>query len=396
MNNHRYFYRDLPTLDNFSEAIQTRLHVAIPDDWWIVIADVVGSTKAIEDGDYKKVNTIGVACIASVVNVDRDIDIPFSFGGDGATFAIPDNLVKGVISALRGSQKLARECFGLVLRAGLIKIGDLVKQGFPVNVAKVRLSSHITQSSFSGRGWDEAERWIKSVDALEVVKVHEDDGPAEANFEGFECRWQPVPSFNDHKLSLLVAAMSNDSVVSVQTYQAVTGKINTIYGDVADYHPLRPSQLNLTLNPKLLGYELQVRSGSSNLWKRLCYFIKMISMSLVGKYYFARNNDSKPSKLSHYRAELVENTDFRKFDGMLRMVIDGTESQAEKLKAYLDSQFQDGKLVYGMHKSQEALVTCLVQSYNGNHLHLVDGSDGGYAMAALGIKHQLSLIKLNR
>jgi hypothetical protein len=57
------FYRDLPVLESFAEAIETARHAQVPGDWWIVIADVMGSTKAIEGGGYKKVNTVGVACM---------------------------------------------------------------------------------------------------------------------------------------------------------------------------------------------------------------------------------------------------------------------------------------------------------------------------------------------
>jgi hypothetical protein len=49
-----------------------------------------------------------------------------------------------------------------------------------------------------------------------------------------------------------------------------------------------------------------------------------------------------------------------------------------------------------MYKSRAALVTCLVQSYNGNHMHFVDGSDGGYALAARGLKEQLKSLRANR
>ena len=83
------FYHDLPALESFAETIETDRHAQVPGDWWIVVADVIGSTKAIEAGAYKKVNTVGVACIAAVVNVDRSVDMPFVFGGDGATFAVP-------------------------------------------------------------------------------------------------------------------------------------------------------------------------------------------------------------------------------------------------------------------------------------------------------------------
>jgi hypothetical protein len=75
------------------------------------------------------------------------------------------------------------------------------------------------------------------------------------------------------------------------------------------------------------------------------------------------------------------------------MVMDGSEAQANVLQAFLGEEYKQGKLVYGMHKSREALVTCIVQSYSSNHMHFVDGSDGGYALAARGLKAQLANMK---
>lgn len=396
MTDTRYFYRDLPALDRFSEAVEIRRHTPVPPDWWIVIADVVGSTKAIEAGDYKKVNTVGVACIAALVNVDRSIDIPFVFGGDGATFAVPDVLLDPVISALRGSQRLSRLSFGLDLRVGLVRVGDLAGEDFWVDVAKVRLSPHMTQSAFSGRGWNEAERRVKQPDAAGVMMVREDGGPAAADFDGFECRWQGVPSFNGHKLSLLVAGMSGDPGVNLGTYRAAANAIQTIYGDVENYHPLQARHMRMAFNPLSLSHEWRVRSRDLAWWKRLGYFIRMLLQNLAGAYLFMRNIDTKEVRWSQYRKEMADNSDFRKFDGMLRMVIDGNDAQAAALERFLDAQFRAGLLVYGMYKSREALVTCLVQSYNGNHMHFVDGSDGGYALAARGLKQQLEKFKAAR
>lgn len=393
MTDSHYFYRDLPALQNFSEALETRRHTLVPQDWWIVIADVEGSTHAIEAGDYKKVNTVGVACIAAVTNVDRSIDIPFVFGGDGASFAIPDILVERVIVALRGAQKLSRVSFDLNLRAGLIKVSDLSRQNFWVQVAKIRLSAHMTQAAMSGLGWYEAEKRVKAIDTMGVLMVRENEGPAEAHFDGFECRWQGVPSFNGHKLSLLVAAMASDSATNLNTYQAVSEKIQTIYGDVANYHPLHPKDMQLTFNLAMLSHEWRVKTGVSGRWGKLRYAIKILFQNIAGAFLMARSMDTKEVRWSHYRNELVENSDFRKFDGMLRMVMDGNEAQAEELNEYLESQFLSGRLVFGMHKSREALVTCLVQSYNGNHLHFVDGSDGGYALAARNLKQKIALFK---
>ena len=133
------FYRNLPVLSFLIEAMKGRLHADVPRDWWIVVADITGSTQAIEAGAYKKVNTVGVACIAAVANVDRDIDLPFVFGGDGATLAVPEVLRVRAESALRGAQRLARERFGLALRVGLVRVDELSDRGFWVRLAKVRL-----------------------------------------------------------------------------------------------------------------------------------------------------------------------------------------------------------------------------------------------------------------
>jgi DUF3095 family protein len=383
------FYRDLPVLESFAEAIETNRHVQVPGDWWIVVADVVNSTKAIEAGAYKKVNTVGVACIAAIVNVDRSVDIPFVFGGDGATFAVPDVLRERAIQALREAQWLSRESFDLSLRVGLIQVSELLDQGLPVRLAKVRLSPNVTQPTFSGPGWEEAERKVKDPLSQGVLRVKEDEGPREGSFEGFECRWQGVPSFSDHKLALLVAAVSSDAEVNLASYRKVSGKIAQIYGDISSYHPLRAERMQLSFNPRQLGHEWRVRSSRLGPWERVKYFARMMLRNLAGVYLFARKMDTKTVRWSHYIDELIENSDVRKFDGMLRMVIDGSEAQSRDLEEYLEGQRREGRLVYGMHKSREALLTCIVFSYNGNHVHFVDGSDGGYALAACGLKAQL-------
>lgn len=387
------FYRDLPLLESFAEAIETNRHARVPGDWWIVIADVIDSTKAIEAGAYKKVNTVGVACIAAVVNVDRSVDLPFVFGGDGATFAVPDALRERAIPALREAQRLSRESFDLLLRVGLVRVSDLLDKRLWVRLAKVRLSPNVMQPTFSGPGWEEAERRVKDPLAQGVLRVQENEGVREGSFEGFECRWQAVPSFSDHKLALLVAAVSGDPDVNLVSYRKLSDKIAQIYGDISSYHPLRAERMRLSFNPRQLGHEWRVRSGRLSPWGRVKYFARIVLLNLAGAYLFAFKVDTKTVRWSRYIDELVENSDFRKFDGMLRMVMDGSEAQYRDLQNYLEAQHREGRLVYGMHKSSEALLTCIVFSYNGDHVHFVDGSDGGYALAARGLKAQLKSLR---
>lgn len=389
MTDSRHFYRDLAPLPSFEEAVNTALHVDLPDDWWIVIADVSDSTEAIAWGAYKNVNTVGVACIAALVNIDRSIELPYIFGGDGATFAIPDVLCEPAILALRGAQQLAVSSFGLRLRAGLVRVGDLKGAGYWVHLGKVALSTTVTQPVFSGRGWEEAERRIKAGQTDAMLRVDPSGGAAVASFEGFECRWQNVPSFQDHKLSLIVVATSADSAANQRTYQQLLKTIRAVFGEVGQHHPLRSEQMRLSFSPRKLANEWRVRSSHLGVWGRVRYFLQMLFLNAAGRYMFARNLDTAAVKWSRYREELVDNTDFRKFDGALRMVLDASLAQTESLSQWLEAQRTAGALVYGMNKSKHALITCLVESHAGKHVHFVDGSNGGYALAARQMKRQL-------
>ncbi|HEY9879063.1 MAG TPA: DUF3095 family protein [Leptolyngbyaceae cyanobacterium] len=61
------FYADLPGVDNFFSAIDANNLVPVPDDWYIIIADIKDSTEAIEAGRYKAVNLLGASSIAAVL-----------------------------------------------------------------------------------------------------------------------------------------------------------------------------------------------------------------------------------------------------------------------------------------------------------------------------------------
>jgi len=89
---------------------------------------------------------------------------------------------------------------------------------------------------------------------------------------------------------------------------------------------------------------------------------------------------------SKYKSDLADNTDYRKLDDMLRLVLAGTEIQRFTMQGYLEELYMQDKIVYGLHHASSALITCVILNHNGGHIHLVDGSDGGYAKAAAKLK----------
>lgn len=86
---------------------------------------------------------------------------------------------------------------------------------------------------------------------------------------------------------------------------------------------------------------------------------------------------------------MSETTDYRKFDDILRMVIAGSPQQSKKLEKFLEKKYQDGRLVYGLHRTDRALMTCLVFERAGKQVHFIDGADGGYSIAAEAMKNRM-------
>ena len=109
-----------------------------------------------------------------------------------------------------------------------------------------------------------------------------------------------------------------------------------------------------------------------------------------------RNESNKFTRKERCLGKLsdIENTDFKKFDDMVREVLSGTPSQRQQLTDYLEALHQQKKLVYGIHPSSAAVMTCLVVDIQGEHYHFVDGADGGYAIAAKGMKAQMKALNL--
>jgi hypothetical protein len=383
----RNFYRDLKPLDSFQSATDTRLHQTLPNDWFVVLTDVIGSTSAIEKGRYKDVNTIGAATIVSIVNVDRSTEIPFVFGGDGATLGIPPHMEDGTRQALLASQKMAQDVFDLNLRISLIPVADIMKQGLHIKIGKHRQGRHITQTTLSGAGWTWAENILKDPQhAHRYLVVSEKSEMPSADFSGLECRWAPVDATNDFKFCIIIKSLAADQEQQDKIYQKILEAIENIVGKKSEHHPLSPEKLRLSLNPFRLYHGF--RALNRDIAGSVAGACLLILKSTIGRFATKYNWRLKGVNWGDYRDEMIENADYRKFDGTLKMVLDVSAQQANQITAILESSKKAGQIIYGLNKSKKAIMTCLVFSNHQNHAHFVDGSDGGYALAAKMLKSQ--------
>lgn len=382
MSNNHNFYTRLKTIDNISQITDSANYVNIPPDWFIAITDIKGSTKAIEAGRYKDVNAVAAASIAAILNI-VPYDIPFVFGGDGATILIPPNVVAEVRQSLIATYRLAQDFFQLDLRVGVIPVQDVLQTGHTIRIAKLHMSPNFQQAIFTGGGISQAENLLKNPTNEAKYLLRSNERGA-ANFKGFECRWNAIRSPYEEIISLIVQVTVPDENQSTQIYREVIHKIDDIYGDNHKRHPINLKNLRLAWNPLHLKTEAKIVHQTTH-WRKL---LKMAYGGFKGRiaiWFDIQNWGS-------YKELLAAATDNEKFDDTLRMIISGNKAQSQALREYLETKLQAGELVYGIHHSTHTLMTCIIFDYFGRQIHFVDGSDGGYALAALEMKAQLKAL----
>ncbi|MDR9467801.1 DUF3095 domain-containing protein [Marinospirillum sp.] len=379
-----HFFAQLPPLTDFAEVLVSRNYQELPEDWWLVVTDVEGSTQAIAEGRYQEINSLGGCTVAAVLNAVKPLVIPYVFGGDGASFCIPPGCVATVRNALLGCREMAATQFQLNLRTGLLPYRR-VREEAQVLVCRFKKSEDLHQAIFAGGGMLEADRLVKlNAD----YHVRQSEGHAEADFSGFECRWQRVPSPLEVTVSLLVEVTAKELEEQLKDYQALLQKMQALLGNDEHQQPLSIEGMRLSFDRDKLASEARANSymqaGSGFAWQ----VWKLRLINLVGLLLMKLGIRLGGADWGRYKSDAILSSDFRKFDGMFRSIFTARQKDLDGLTVWLEDQRQAGVLNYGVHVSDAAQLTCLVSQAGVHHIHFVDGCDGGYALAARELKQQ--------
>jgi hypothetical protein len=166
-----------------------------------------------------------------------------------------------------------------------------------------------------------------------------------------------------------------------------------IFGFDNKTNPINTSDLRMNLSfSKLMG-EAKFRTFGKGWFKRIAYILRVQLQTIIGKVLMALNYETSATDWSLYKSDMALNSDHRKFDDMLRVVISGSAEQREQLEEFLESQYEKGNLAYGMHITDAAMITCMVFQYHRDHVHFVDGKDGGYVSASKGLKRRMAALE---
>jgi hypothetical protein len=371
------FYGSIPVFRGFTSLMDPALYLPLPDDWTIGVADIVDSTKAIAAQRYKAVNMAGAAVIAAVTNALEGREFPFVFGGDGASFAVsPDDIARAG-EALAATATWVRQDLDLKMRVALVPVSAIRAQGLDVRVARFGPSANLSYAMFSGGGLGWAEAAMKRG---EFAVTEAPDG-MQPDLTGLSCRFEEIPASRGLILSVLVVPARGADPLAFR--KVIEDVIHLVERSPDAGRPLPPGGPPLKWPPQGLDYEARARRGGSLLKRR----VSVLAYTLFA--YLIVRLDIKVGGFvpKVYARQVVENSDFRKYDDGLRMILDCTRELERDLSDRLTAAAKSGIVRYGLHRQDAAMMTCFTPSaLRSDHVHFIDGARGGYASAATALK----------
>lgn len=375
------FFQSLPVFDDFEGVTKDRNYTALPDEWWLAIADIVDSTRAIEAGHYKAVNMAGASVISAVMNAAGEHDLPFVFGGDGAAVAVPPAMEERARAALAATRDWVKANMELSLRVALVPIADIRKAGHDIRIGRFGASAQVSYAMFSGGGVHWAEQQMKAghygVDAALATSP--------PDLSGLSCRWNPVRSRNGLIVSVIALPVEGADDAG---FRALVGDIVALAGNGnRGGHPLPEHGPPVNLSPGACRVEIRAAPPGLARWKKAVQIaFELLMITFLTKF------DRKAGSFDprRYREDVSANSDFRKYEDGLKMTVDVDRARLDRIRTRLAAAEAEGICHYGIHEQETALVTCLVPTpLSRDHMHFIDGGSGGYAMAASRLKEHV-------
>jgi hypothetical protein len=375
------FYGGIPVFRGFASLMKPELYSPLPDDWTVGVADIVESTKAIAAQRYKAVNMAGAAVIAAVTNALGANEFPFVFGGDGASFAVARDDLATARDALAATAAWVRDDLDLVMRVALVPVSAIRAAGLDVRVARYGPSANLSYAMFSGGGLGWADAAMKQGEfAIDAASPG-----TQPDLSGLSCRFEEIPSARGLILSVLVVpARGADPKLFRQEIEEIIGLVER---SPDGGRPVPSGGPPLRWPPQGVEYEARAARGGP-LFRRRVYVLGRTLLAYLVMRFGIKVGGFVPEL---YIRQVVENSDFRKYDDSLRMILDCTEELAGALTDRLAAAAAKGILRYGLHRQDAAMMTCFTPSaMRADHVHFIDGARGGYASAATALKATLA------
>jgi len=371
------FYGGIPVFRGFARLMEPSLYSPLPDDWSIGVADIVESTKAIAQARYKAVNMAGASVIVAVTNALEGREFPFVFGGDGASFAVSPEDLDRAREALAATATWVGEDLDLAMRVALVPVAAVRAQGLDVRVARFGPSPNLSYAMFSGGGLGWAEAAMKRGE-FAIAAAPPGTQP---DLTGLSCRFEEIPSVRGLILSVLVVPARN---ADPQAFRKLIEDVIALSERSPDAgRPVPPGGPPLKWPPAGVEFEARTHRWGPLFMRRAAVLALTLYVYVIMRFGISVGGFVPKT----YVQQVVENSDFRKYDDGLRMILDCAPELERALTERLARAASEGVARYGLHRQDAAMMTCFTPSaLRSDHVHFIDGARGGYASAATALK----------
>ena len=353
----------------------------IPTTWHVVVVDIQNSTQAVANGKHHQVNLTATGAIISVLNLVRKekqaTELPYFFGGDGATFIVPTLYLDKIIGTLENYSLHIKRNANLTLRVGHVSVAYLKTEKATLKIAKHQLTQQLSIPIVLGNGLKKAEQIIKDNFEENEPKLFEKDL---LNLEGMECRWKRIdPNQTQNKVVCLLLDAVNETDQR-HLYREIIAQMDALFGTFNSRQPIKSNKLQLNFNILTIWEEMKITLVNQNWF----YLMKNWLSTLIGKFYLNLSPNGK-----QYLQQIGQLSHTFMLDGMINTIFTGSQDKIDLFIDYLNGLEQDKKLIYGIHITHASVMSCYVVDRKTNHCHFVDGTEGGYTSAAKMFKIKL-------
>jgi Protein of unknown function (DUF3095) len=263
----------------------------------------------------------------------------------------------------------------------LVPVAAIRAQGADVCVARFGPSANLSYAMFSGGGLGWAEAAMKRGE----FAVQPAQTGTQPDLSGLSCRFEEIPTTRGLILSVLVLPTAAADPLAFR--KVIEDIIGLVEKSPESGRPVPPGGPPLKWPPQGVDYEARAARGGPLAARRA------IVLGITLWAYFVMRFSIKVGNFvpQNYLRQLVENSDFRKYDDGLRMILDCTKELQDALTERLVAAAAKGLVRYGLHAQDAAMMTCFTPSVmRADHVHFIDGARGGYASAATALKAMLA------
>ena len=271
-------------------------------------------------------------------------------------------------------RRWAEEEFAIALRGALVPVAELRLTGKDLRVARYAPSNGVDYAMFSGGGLAWAEARMKAGDFM----VPAAEPGALPDLTGLSCRWSNSPARHGRIVSIVVQPTPQATEADFADLAHLV--LAASEGLERAGHPVAENGPPMGWPPPGIDIDAHVSRGGRNL---LLQKLLLLGQNLLIALLFKTGKRLGSFEPEHYKRMVSRNADFRKFDDGLKMTLDCDPETLAQIRMVLERARGQGKIRYGLHAQNEAMMTCFVPSATrDDHVHFVDGASGGYAQAA--------------